>query len=81
MVNMQNALAIVQGVLQPGVDSFLAFASNGSFAVAPKYRPTVVVLQQSILQSLTIYLNSIALSNNGWHTLMLPSVNPQGPQQ
>lgn len=78
MSNMQVALNIVQGLAQPGVDSFLAFASNGSFAVPPASRPTVVLLQQSILQSLTTYLASYALSNNGWHILMLPSVNPQG---
>ena len=76
--NMQLALKIVQGFSQSGVDSFLAFASNGSFAVRPEYRPTVLVLQPKILQSLTTYLTSVALSNNGWHILMLPSVNPQG---
>lgn len=76
--NMQLALSIVQGHLQTNVDSFLAFASNGSFAVPLKSRPSVLVVQQFLLQSLTTYLASVALSNNGWHILMRPSVNPQG---
>lgn len=77
-VNMQSALSIVQGEAQINVDSFLAFASNGSFAVPLSSRHSVLVVQRSLLQSLTTYLASVALSNNGWHILMLPSVNPQG---
>ncbi len=77
MANLQVALQIVQGLAQP-VSSFLAFASNGSFAVPLSSRPSVLGLMISILEPLKTYLTSVALSNNGWHIVLLPSVNPQG---
>ena len=80
--NLQNGLKLVQGVNQNNVSSFLAFTGNGNFSVSQGSSPTVMAATgsqvQPLLLAFTTFLVSTALAQNGWHSLLLPSVNPKG---
>lgn len=79
---LQQGLQLVQGVNQSDVSSFLAFTGDGNFSVSQGSAPTVMASTgtevQPLLLAFTTYLVSEALSQNGWHALMLPGVNPAG---
>lgn len=74
--NLQKGLELVQGVNQSDVSSFLAFTGNGNFSTSPGTAPTVTASTgteiQPLLIAFTTYLVSTALSQNGWHALVLP---------
>ncbi|KAL8688211.1 MAG: hypothetical protein Q9218_005821 [Villophora microphyllina] len=80
--NMQNGLAIVQGVNQGDVSSFLAFAGPGDFSTSQRNNPAPSVASikgdqvQPLLLAYTSYLVSTTLAQNGWHVLMLPGIDP-----
>ena len=74
--NLQNGLKSVQGVNQSDVSSFLAFTGDGNFSTSQGSAPTVIAATgtsiQPLLMAFTTYLVSTALTQNGWHALMLP---------
>ena len=74
--NLQNGLKSIQGVNQSDVSTFLAFTGNGNFSVsqgsAPSFSAATGTEIQPLLMAFTTYLVSTALSQNGWHALLLP---------
>ena len=81
--NLEQGLKLVQGVNQSDVSSFLAFTGNGDFSVSSNNGPPTIKASlgqtvQPLLLAFTTYLASTALSENGWHALILPGVNPAG---
>ena len=74
--NLERGLKSVQGVNQSDVSSFLAFTGNGNFSTSPGSAPTVIASTvtaiQPLLLAFTTYLVSTALSQNGWHAILLP---------
>lgn len=81
--NLGQGLKLVQGVNQSDVSSFLAFTGTGDFSVSLNNGPPTIEASlgqtvQPLLLAFTTYLASMALSENGWHALILPGVNPEG---
>ncbi|KAL8791563.1 MAG: hypothetical protein Q9195_005827 [Heterodermia aff. obscurata] len=81
--NLENGLKLVQGVNQSDVSTFLAFTGNGDFSVSLNNGPPTIEASmgqtvQPLLLAFTTFLVSTALSENGWHALLLPGVNPAG---
>lgn len=83
--NLESGLKLVQGVNQSDVSSFLAFTGNGDFSVSlnngkgpPAIEASMGQTVQPLLLAFTTFLASTALSENGWHALILPGVNPAG---
>ena len=74
--SLQNGLKSVQGVNQSNVSSFLAFTGDGNFSTSQGSAPTFIAATntsiQPLLMAFTTYLVSTALTQNGWHALMLP---------
>lgn len=80
--NLEQGLKIVQGVNQTDPSTFLAFTGDGDFSVALNNAPPTIEASQGqtvqpLLLAFTTFLVSTALDKNGWHSLMLPGVNPQ----
>ncbi|KAL8760716.1 MAG: hypothetical protein Q9184_003118 [Pyrenodesmia sp. 2 TL-2023] len=80
--NFANILSVVQGLNQPNTDAFLAFAGQGIFSVPITMAPTVKAgsdeQKQALVQSMTTFLVSVALAQNGWQALILPGVDAEG---
>ena len=81
--NLENGLKLVQGVNQTDVSTFLAFTGDGAFSVSLNNGPPTIEASmgqtvQPLLLAFTTFLVSMALSENGWHALLLPGVNPAG---
>ena len=80
--NFNDLLSIVQGYSQPDTSAFLAFASQGLFSTPSVQGPAAGAAsdtQKDILkQSMTTFLVSLALSQNGWQALLVPGVDAEG---
>ena len=81
--NLEQGLKLVQGINQSDVSTFLAFTGDGAFSVSLNNGPPTIEASlgqtvQPLLLAFTTYLASMALSENGWHALLLPGVNPAG---
>ena len=79
--NLEQGLKLVQGVNQSDPSTFLAFTEDGAFSVSLNNAPPTIQASQGqtvqpLLLAFTTYLASTALSENGWHALILPGVNP-----
>lgn len=77
--NLANTLEVVQGKNQSDVISFLAFASGGHFSIDSTPSPFADLgnaVHKGLLQVITTYLISEALSKNEWHALIVPGANP-----
>ena len=80
--NFEDLLSIVQGFSQPDPSAFLGFAGGGDFSVPTVQGPAAGAAsdaQKAILkQSMTTFLVSTALSQNGWQALVVPGVDAEG---
>ena len=80
--NFGVLLSIVQGFGQPDTSAFLAFAGQGAFSVPAISGPAAgagSTVQADILkQSMTTFLVSVALAQNGWQALLVPGVDAEG---
>lgn len=80
--NFADILSVVQGLNQPNTDAFLAFAGQGIFSVPTTMAPTVKAAspeqKRALVQSMTTFLVSVALAQNGWQALILPGVDAEG---
>ncbi|KAL8765003.1 MAG: hypothetical protein Q9209_007773 [Squamulea sp. 1 TL-2023] len=80
--------ALVKGLGQQNVSTFLAFAGEGNFPNSerlsvPDVRGTFVSdlprdRIQPILQAYNTFIASTMLAETGWHAILLPGVNPKG---
>ncbi|KAL8652293.1 MAG: hypothetical protein Q9226_004330 [Calogaya cf. arnoldii] len=80
--NFDDTLGIIQGLGQGNTSAFLAFADQGVFALSPQDSPIAKAFdddtQKLLRQSMTTFLVSEALAQNGWQALILPGVDGEG---
>ncbi|KAL8785266.1 MAG: hypothetical protein Q9213_003470 [Squamulea squamosa] len=80
--NFGDTLAIVQGLNQSDPSAFLALAGQGLFSVpitqAPSVKAASPEQKLALEQSMTTFLVSEALAQNGWQALILPGVDGEG---